>query len=78
MPWILFQQIRLRNQTIGAIYLNSDLDEIHERTRRFELISSVTVLISSVGAYLLASRLQRIIFRTHSGASHGRLGSFRR
>ncbi len=58
---ILFQQIRLRNQTIGAIYLNSDLDEIHERTRRFELISSVAVLISFISAYLLASRLQRII-----------------
>ncbi|HWF39005.1 MAG TPA: response regulator [Candidatus Acidoferrales bacterium] len=58
---ILFHQIRLRNQTIGAIYLNSDLAEIHERTRRFELISSVAVLISFISAYLLASRLQRII-----------------
>jgi two-component system, sensor histidine kinase len=58
---LLFRQIRLRRDRIGTIYLNSDLQELHGRTARFAEISSLAALVSFISAYLLSSRLQRII-----------------
>ena len=58
---VLFQPIRLKVQRIGTIYIEADLEEIRDRTRRLEMITSAAVLISLISAYLLSSRLQRII-----------------
>ena len=58
---IVFRVIRLNNDPIGAIYLKSDLAEVHARTARFIEISSLAALVSFISAYFLASRLQRII-----------------
>ncbi len=58
---ILFQPIKLNGEEIGTIYLKSDLDELYARTGRFALIFLIVILASFVTAYLLASRLQRVI-----------------
>jgi signal transduction histidine kinase/ActR/RegA family two-component response regulator len=57
----LFKRISLNHQTIGAIYLESDLGELHARFRRFTLILLVILLVASLLAFGLSSRLQRII-----------------
>jgi two-component system, sensor histidine kinase and response regulator len=58
---ILFQPIRLNGEEIGTIYLRSDLGELYVRTARFGGIVVIVILASFVTAYLLASRLQRVI-----------------
>jgi signal transduction histidine kinase/ActR/RegA family two-component response regulator/HAMP domain-containing protein len=56
-----FQPIRLSGQTIGWIYLESDLDELHARLRNYAYNLCIFGLISLLAAYLLATRLQKII-----------------
>jgi PAS domain S-box-containing protein len=58
---ILFQSIQLRGEEVGTIYLKSDLNELWMRTLRFAEIVVLAILASFVTAYLLASRLQRLI-----------------
>jgi two-component system, sensor histidine kinase and response regulator len=60
---ILFQPIRLNGEEIGTIYLKSDLGELYARGKRFAQIVLIVILASFVTAYLLASRLQRVISR---------------
>ena len=57
----LFQPIWLHGEDIGTIYLKSDLGELYTRTGRFAGIVLIVILASFVTAYLLASRLQRVI-----------------
>jgi two-component system, sensor histidine kinase and response regulator len=57
----LFQPIRLSGEEIGTIYLKSDLDELYARAERFVEIVFVVIAMSFATAYLLASRLQRVI-----------------
>src|SRR5580692_6774116 len=59
----LFKPIALDNQTIGAIYLESDLDALHSRLRRFAEIVTGILFLSSLFALALSARLQRIISR---------------
>ena len=58
---ILFKGITLRRQTIGTIYLESDLGEIQERLTRFTGIVLVILSVASLLALGLSSKLQRII-----------------
>src|SRR5271155_1180464 len=58
---ILFQPIELNGEQIGTIYLKSDLDELYASATRFAEIVLIVILASFVTAYLLASRLQRVI-----------------
>jgi two-component system, sensor histidine kinase and response regulator len=58
---ILFRQIRLEGELVGTIYLDSDLNELYGRTLHFAGIIAVVILASFISAYLLASRLQRVI-----------------
>ncbi len=58
---IVSRPIRLNGETIGTIYVKSDLEALYARTARFVGIISIAILISFVTAYLLASRLQRVI-----------------
>ncbi|HVB87618.1 MAG TPA: response regulator [Candidatus Dormibacteraeota bacterium] len=57
----VFEPIRLNGQRIGTIYLNSDLDPLYQRTRKFAEIVLLVSCLSFVTAYFLASKLQRAI-----------------
>jgi signal transduction histidine kinase/ActR/RegA family two-component response regulator len=58
---ILFKTIGLDGVKIGTIYLESDLDELDTRLRRFAWIVSAILLGAWLLAFALASRLQGII-----------------
>jgi len=58
---VLFHEIRLNGEQIGTIYLKSDLDEMESRATRFAETVLGVILVSFVTAFLLASRLQRVI-----------------
>ncbi len=58
---LLFHTITLDGQPIGAIYLESDLEEMHARTQKFAAITLAILLGSALLALLLASRLQRVV-----------------
>jgi signal transduction histidine kinase/CheY-like chemotaxis protein len=51
------------NDTPGAIYLESDMTDLYARLRHYGFLISVFALVSLLGTYLLASRLQRVISR---------------
>jgi PAS domain S-box-containing protein len=57
----LFQPISLHGEEVGTIFLQSDLGELYARVRRFAEIVLIVMLASFVTAFLLASRLQRVI-----------------
>jgi len=58
---ILFRQIRLDGEVAGTIYLKSDLEELYAVALRFAGIMAAVILGCVVMAYLIASRLQRVI-----------------
>jgi signal transduction histidine kinase/DNA-binding response OmpR family regulator len=58
---ILFHGIRLYDQSVGTIYLESDLEEIHTRLARFAGIVAIVLVGTSLLAFLLSSRLQGVI-----------------
>jgi two-component system, sensor histidine kinase and response regulator len=58
---VVFKPIQLAGDTVGTIYLNSDLDELYDRIRHFLEILIVVGLASLGTAYLLGLRLQRVI-----------------
>jgi two-component system sensor histidine kinase/response regulator len=58
---VLFQDIALNGDSIGTIYIEADLRDLHDRLLRFVVIDFVVLLGSLVVAYLLSYRLQRVI-----------------
>lgn len=58
---VLFRRIVLDNETIGTIYLQSDMQELYSRLKRYASISAIIMLVSSLMAFLLTSKLQREI-----------------
>ncbi len=58
---LLFKRIVLHRETIGTIYLESDLGEIQARLRRFAEIVFVILFVTSLLALGLSSKLQTII-----------------
>jgi len=60
---VLFQHIELNGESIGTVYLKSDLSELHARLWRYASIMLLFTLVALAASYLLASRLQRIISR---------------
>lgn len=58
---LLFRRILLHGKPIGAIYLESDLGEIHERLRSFAEIVSLILFVTSLLALGLSAKLQTII-----------------
>jgi PAS domain S-box-containing protein len=56
---VVFHKIRLNGETIGTIYLKSDLGQLHSRAVRFAEIFVAVIFLSLFTAYLLASNLQR-------------------
>jgi len=56
-----FKKIYLDNRHIGTVYVQFDLRELHARVLRFITIVFVIFLAASFVAFLLSSRLQRVI-----------------
>jgi signal transduction histidine kinase/CheY-like chemotaxis protein len=59
----LSRNIVFDNQAIGSVYLESDLDDLHSRLKRFTGIVIGVLLLSALFALALSTRLQRIISR---------------
>jgi PAS domain S-box-containing protein len=57
----LFRKIVLDNETLGTIYLQSDLHEISERWRRYAIIAGAVMSAAILAAFLIGRRLQRMI-----------------
>jgi signal transduction histidine kinase/CheY-like chemotaxis protein len=58
---ILFRSITFNGQSIGSVYLESDLAELHARSRRFGSIILAILLGVSVLAPVLTAKLQRVV-----------------
>ena len=58
---VVSQPIQLSGERIGTIYLRSDLDQVYARAKNFFEILDIVILACLLAAYLLASRLQRLI-----------------
>ncbi len=58
---IIFHGIRLKGETIGTLYVKSDLKEMNERLKRYALIVLLILLASSTITYFLSAFLQRVI-----------------
>jgi two-component system sensor histidine kinase/response regulator len=58
---VLFQRIVLDRDSIGTIYIEADLGDLHDRLLRFVVIDFAVLLGSLAVAYLLSYRLQRVI-----------------
>jgi signal transduction histidine kinase/DNA-binding response OmpR family regulator len=57
----LFRSIKLDGQEVGTLYLQSDLEELQSRLRRYGWIVFVILLASSLLTLVLSSILQRVI-----------------
>lgn len=60
---ILFRRIVFAGETIGTIYIESDLQPLHARVREYGIAILATALMMLVLAFLIAPRLQRPISR---------------
>jgi two-component system, sensor histidine kinase and response regulator len=58
---VLFRPITLNGESIGTIFIEADLADLHKRMNRFVEIASLVLLASLTVAFLLSSRLQRVI-----------------
>jgi signal transduction histidine kinase/CheY-like chemotaxis protein len=58
---VLFKRITLDRQTLGTIYLQSDLDELQTRLKRFSGMVLLILLLASMAAFAVSSRLQQFI-----------------
>jgi len=56
-----FRPVRLGQDTIGMVYLESDFSEMTARLQTYPLAMALTLLISSVAAFVLAARMQRLV-----------------
>lgn len=57
----LFDKIDLGGETIGALYIESNLDPIYERLRRYALVLILVVITTGTASFLLTVILQRAI-----------------
>jgi signal transduction histidine kinase/CheY-like chemotaxis protein len=57
----IFHAILLARQSIGAIYLQSDLSDVNSKLREFTLIVIVTLTVALSLAFLLSAKLQTVI-----------------
>jgi signal transduction histidine kinase/CheY-like chemotaxis protein len=55
------QPVMLDGESVGTVYVESDLGELYDRGRAHVQITLVTVIAALVIAFLLSSRLQRLI-----------------
>ncbi len=57
----VFRPIILDGERTGVIYIQSDLQMLYARLKRYAVIVVIVLLASSLVAFLLSSRLQRLI-----------------
>ena len=57
----VFHRIDLHGQILGTVYVESDMQQWHERVTRYTGIVGVLMLGAAIVALLLSSRLQRMI-----------------
>ena len=57
----VFRPVVLDDETIGTIGIRSDLGEMEERARRYGQIVALVLVGASLGAWMVATRLQRAI-----------------
>jgi signal transduction histidine kinase/DNA-binding response OmpR family regulator len=57
----VFHTIRLQDETLGTLYIVSDMSQWHARFTRYTGIVAVLMLGSAIVAFLLSSRLQTVI-----------------
>ena len=57
----LFQEVVYGGENIGTIYIESDMQELYFRLRDFARIVAGVLVAASLVAFVLASRLQRLI-----------------
>jgi len=58
---IIFQPVTLNDERIGTLYIEADLGALHQRLTRFLEIDLLALAASLAIAFLLSSRLQRVI-----------------
>ncbi|MGH9649998.1 MAG: sensor histidine kinase, partial [Terriglobales bacterium] len=58
---ILFRQIVEQGDAVGTVYINSDLQGMDQRVKRYAAIMLVVLAVSFVAALLISSRLQPLI-----------------
>jgi two-component system sensor histidine kinase/response regulator len=58
---VLFQPITLNGKSIGTIFIEADLTDLSARLTRFLEIDLLVFLVSLAAAFLLSTRLQRVI-----------------
>ena len=58
---ISFKSIRLEGEPMGTLFLHSDLKALQDRASRYTLIAVLLMGLAALIAYLLATKLQRII-----------------
>ena len=60
--WVsVFRPITLDHDNIGTVYIRSDLGEMQARERRYAWIVGLVLVLSSLVAFLLSTRLQNFI-----------------
>jgi signal transduction histidine kinase/CheY-like chemotaxis protein len=59
----LFRAINMDGEVVGTVYLESDLQELHARLRRYITILGIIITASLCVSLVLSSRLQRVISR---------------
>ena len=57
----IYRPITLGSETVGYIYIESELSEIHEAIQNYLLFAAVIVLVVMIGSSALSIRLQRMI-----------------
>jgi len=57
----LFKPIVVRGETMGTIYLVHDLRQLNDRMKSYVGIAALVLVLSLLVAYVLSSRLQRLI-----------------
>jgi signal transduction histidine kinase/DNA-binding response OmpR family regulator len=57
----VFHDIALQGETLGTLYIESDMQQWNERVSRYTGIVAVLMLGSALSALLVSSRLQRVI-----------------
>jgi signal transduction histidine kinase/DNA-binding response OmpR family regulator/HPt (histidine-containing phosphotransfer) domain-containing protein len=58
---VQFRKIVLAGETVGTLYLESDLERLHSRLRGYTLNFLITLLVTFSLAFVLASRFQKPI-----------------
>ncbi len=58
---VVFTPVVQKGETVGTIYIRSDLQPYRARLRRYTIVVSGFLLLAAALAYLLASRLLRVV-----------------